>query len=101
LARKHLLLLQQAGYKPSVHLVALYQMDREHVARMFRQALAYGAKANGPRSACCAFSVKRGPMLQQAGYKPAVHLVALYQMDREHVARLFPQAQVHVWAHHK
>jgi hypothetical protein len=33
---------------------------------------------------------KHWPMLQRAGCKPALHLVALYQMDREHVARLFP-----------
>jgi hypothetical protein len=49
-------------------------------------------QANGPRSACCAFSVKHRPMLQRAGYKPAFHLVAHNQMDREHPARLYPQA---------
>jgi hypothetical protein len=35
-------------------------------------------------------------MLQHAGYKPAFHLVAQNQMDREHPARLYPQAQAHV-----
>jgi hypothetical protein len=62
------------------------QMDREHPARLFRQAPAHVAKANGPRSACCAFSVKHRPMLHQAGYKPAFHLVALNQMDRAALA---------------
>jgi hypothetical protein len=40
-----------------------------------------------------ASTYKHRPMLQRAGYKPAFHLVAHNQMDREHVARLFPQAQ--------
>jgi hypothetical protein len=31
-------------------------------------------------------------MLQHAGYKPALHLVARNQLDREHPARLYPQA---------
>jgi hypothetical protein len=67
-------------------------MDREHPARLYPQAPAFGAKANGPRSACCAFHYKHRPMLKQAGYKPALHLVAQNQMDREHPARPFPQA---------
>jgi hypothetical protein len=66
-------LLQQAGYKPAFHLVAQNQMDREHPARPVPQTPAIGAKANGPRSACCAYITKHQPMLQHAGYKRARH----------------------------
>jgi hypothetical protein len=39
-------------------------------------------------------------MLQHAGYKPALHLVAQHQMDREHPARPYPQAQAYVATGH-
>jgi hypothetical protein len=71
-----------------------------------------GAKPIGPRACCSHVSAsadaccktkwtaqrllrpchKHRPMLQQAGCKPAVHLVAQNQLDREHVARLYPHA---------
>jgi hypothetical protein len=41
-------------------------MDREHPARLFPRALAFGVKATGPRSACCASSHRHRPLLQQA-----------------------------------
>jgi hypothetical protein len=72
------------------------QMDPEQPARLYPQAQARVAKATGPRCACCASIPKRRPMLQQAGCKPAFHLVAQNQMDREHVARMFPQALTRV-----
>jgi hypothetical protein len=52
-------------------------MDREHVARQFPLAHAHVATADGPRSACCAYSRKVQPLLQRAGCKPAIHLVSL------------------------
>jgi hypothetical protein len=91
-------------------------MDREHPARPYPQSPPFGAKANGPRSARCAFAASTGlccirptkwtasmllatirkhwPMLHRAGCKPAFHLVARNLMDREHPARLYPQAHL-------
>jgi hypothetical protein len=72
LSVKHRSMLQQAGCKPAFHLVAHNQLDREHPARLYPQALAFGARAIGPRSA---FFPKHRPMLQQASRMLALHLV--------------------------
>jgi hypothetical protein len=71
-------------------------MDREHHARPFPQAQTHVAKANGPRSACCALYQKRKSMLQHAGCKPALHLVGQTRWTAERLLRPSLQAQARV-----
>jgi hypothetical protein len=54
-------MLQEAGYKPALHLVAQNQMDREHPARPFPQAPPFVAKALDRAALAAPFTVSTGP----------------------------------------
>jgi sulfur relay (sulfurtransferase) DsrC/TusE family protein len=74
-------------------------MDREHPARPFRKRMPLLQK-HWTAQLLLRPSSQAPAYVATCGYKPAFHLVAHNQMDREHVARIYPQAQAYVATGH-